>query len=110
MWALLMRRDVPVGRPIHCEKREKPTMEEVTRVQEQYIAELMRYARSFCPPRHSSDVCFFRLQYMGYVQGQLCEEQEEGAEHHRLRGVVRLGDLCVGGKVEAETKCVQGTI
>jgi len=31
-----------IGRPIHCEKCEKPTMEEVTRVQQEYIAELMR--------------------------------------------------------------------
>jgi 2-acylglycerol O-acyltransferase 2 len=31
-----------IGRPIRCEKCEKPTMEEVTHVQQQYITELMR--------------------------------------------------------------------
>lgn len=40
---MLTGRCATVGRPIHCEQREKPTMDEVTRVQELYIAELMRY-------------------------------------------------------------------
>ncbi|EPQ56172.1 diacylglycerol acyltransferase [Gloeophyllum trabeum ATCC 11539] len=31
-----------IGRPILCEKCEKPSMEEVTRVQQEYIAELLR--------------------------------------------------------------------
>ena len=32
-----------VGRPIHVEKCEKPSIEEVKRVQETYITELMRW-------------------------------------------------------------------
>lgn len=57
-----------VGRPIHCEKREKPTMEEVTRVQEQYIAELMRWALSLQSIEHAlNDMCV--RQDMGHVQG-----------------------------------------
>lgn len=33
---------VAVGRPIHVQKCEKPTLEEVTHIQQQYIEELMR--------------------------------------------------------------------
>jgi hypothetical protein len=35
-----------VGRPIRCAKNDKPTMDEVTAVQQQYIAELMQYVLS----------------------------------------------------------------
>lgn len=37
-----------VGHPIHVEKCEKPTLEEVMRVQSQYIDELMRYVSLLC--------------------------------------------------------------
>ena len=34
---------VSVGKPIHVERCEKPTLEELTRVQQQYIEELTRF-------------------------------------------------------------------
>jgi len=32
-----------VGKPIHVERCEKPTLEELTRVQQRYIEELTRF-------------------------------------------------------------------
>jgi len=34
---------VSVGKPIHVERCEKPTLEELTRVQQRYIEELTRF-------------------------------------------------------------------
>ena len=39
---------VSVGKPIHVERCEKPTLEELTSVQQRYIEELTRFVSIFC--------------------------------------------------------------
>ncbi len=53
-----------VGNPIHVVQTDKPTLEEIMHVQQQYIDELMRYVlasfgRPFCHcPRVAHSICF----------------------------------------------------
>lgn len=35
-----------VGKPIHVQKKEKPTIEEIEHIQKLYIEELFRYVRN----------------------------------------------------------------
>lgn len=46
-----------VGNPIQVEKCEKPSLEEVKRVQARYIAELTRYAAHVLPADDISCFC-----------------------------------------------------
>ena len=55
---LLMSIRISVGNPIHVEKCDKPSIEEVKRVQNMYIDELLRYVTLQTPafPSDAVDV------------------------------------------------------
>ena len=48
-WGFMLTFYVSVGKPIHVERCEKPTLEEQTRVQQRYIEELTRFVSIFPP-------------------------------------------------------------
>lgn len=70
-----------VGRPIHTQQCERPSIEELTRVQTLYIEELTRSVRIL----FSMTVITLLTQGsqdLEYVQGQIRKDADQGAEHH----------------------------
>lgn len=70
-----------VGRPIHIQKCNRPTIEEVTRVQTLYIEELTRSVRF---PSGLITSLMQLPQHLEHVQGRIRKDTHERTEHRRL--------------------------